>query len=129
MVISLYVQNDKTGYVPLWCTESLIRVKKHNYTKKKAKFIKYKKRAKYLILGFFPLHWCTKAEILAAARQELVQKSGEGAGEIYDEMLRDPGLGEKLKKLIMPKETIEEEFERFEQFRAKKLKELQTDTI
>jgi hypothetical protein len=44
-------------------------------------------------------------------------------------MFRDPGLGEKLKKLIMPKETIEEEFERFEQFRAKKLKELQTDTI
>ena len=39
----VYVQNDKTGYVPLWCTDSLIRVKKHNYTKKKAKFIKYKK--------------------------------------------------------------------------------------
>ena len=74
----------------------VIRLNVHNDKKKvKKRQNLWQKKANYLILGFFPLHWCTKSEILAAARQELVQKSGEGAGEIYDELFRDPGLGEQ----------------------------------
>ena len=43
---------------------------------------------------------CTKPVIRAAARQELVEKSGTYAGEVYDALLDDPKLGRKLRNTM-----------------------------
>ena len=46
------------------------------------------------------VQYCTKPVVMAASRQELVKKSGEGSGRVYDEMLKDPRLHKKLNKVI-----------------------------
>ena len=46
------------------------------------------------------VQYAKKPVVMAAARQELVRKSGEGSGKVYDEMLKDPRLHKKLNKVI-----------------------------
>ena len=46
------------------------------------------------------VQYAKKPVVMAAARQELVKKSGEGSGKVYDEMLKDPRLHKKLNKVI-----------------------------